>query len=166
MHTISTRQSGRCVILYHMCFRGVPALSRFLAIWTFQEALAPAELAFFDHGWVTMGTRESPSGATLSATSIQGNDFKDVKCESVAKRMSWAWKGETTREEDMTYCLLGLFDVNMPLLYGEGSERAFLRLQLKVLQDSDDESIFAWMRDGAPSGLLGRLCAFLYVIAL
>jgi hypothetical protein len=54
----------------------------------------------------------------------------------------------------MTYCLLGLFDVNMPLLYGEGSERAFLRLQHQVLQDSDDESIFAWMRDGAPSGLL------------
>ena len=54
----------------------------------------------------------------------------------------------------MTYCLLGLFDVNMPLLYGEGSEKAFLRLQLQILQDSDDKSIFTWMRDGAPSGLL------------
>jgi hypothetical protein len=57
--------------------------------------------------------------------------------------MPWAWKRETTREEDMTYCLLRLFDVNMPLLYGEGSEKAFLRLQLQILQDSHDESIFA-----------------------
>lgn len=80
-----------------------------------------------------MGTRESLSGATLSATGIQDNDFKDIKRASVAKRMSWAWKRETTRREDMTYCLLGLFDVNMPLLYGEGSETAFLRLQLQIL---------------------------------
>lgn len=51
---------------------------------------------------------------------------------------------------------MGLFDVNMPLLYGEGEEKAFLWLQLQILQQSDDESIFAWMRDGAPSGLLAR----------
>jgi len=29
---------------------------------------------------------------------------------------------ETTRPEDIVYCLFGLFDVNLPLLYGEGSE--------------------------------------------
>jgi hypothetical protein len=40
---------------------------------------------------------------------------------SIAQRMSWAAGRETTRIEDLAYCLLGIFDVNMPLLYGEGS---------------------------------------------
>ena len=53
----------------------------------------------------------------------------DVMRCSVAQRMSWASKRETTRTEDLAYCLLGIFGVNMPLLYGEGSN-AFLRLQV------------------------------------
>ncbi|KAK7398111.1 hypothetical protein QQX98_012516 [Neonectria punicea] len=62
---------------------------------------------------------------------------------SVASRMSWAATRETTRVEDIAYCLLGLFDVSMPLLYGEG-EKAFTRLQEQILSQSDDETIFAW----------------------
>jgi hypothetical protein len=38
---------------------------------------------------------------------------------------------------------MGLFDVNMPLLYGEG-KKAFRRLQLEIIRGSSDESIFAW----------------------
>ena len=48
--------------------------------------------------------------------------------------------------EDKAYSLLGLFDVNMPLLYGEG-HRAFRRLQLEIIKQSSDESILAWHRD-------------------
>ena len=43
----------------------------------------------------------------------------------------------------MAYCLLGLFDINMPLLYGEG-DKAFHRLQLEISRQSDDETLFAW----------------------
>jgi hypothetical protein len=57
--------------------------------------------------------------------------------------MSWAAHRKTTRLEDRAYSMLGLFDVNMPLLYGEGN-KAFIRLQLEILSRSDDESIFAW----------------------
>lgn len=71
----------------------------------------------------------------------------------MANRMAWASKRETTREEDMAYCLMGLFNVNMPLLYGEGM-KAFLRLQLQILQQSDDESIFAWTQNCLLDGLL------------
>ena len=46
----------------------------------------------------------------------------------------------------MAYCLMGLFDVNMPLLYGEG-RKAFDRLQLEIINNSDDDSIFAWSGD-------------------
>ncbi|RWA14546.1 hypothetical protein EKO27_g618 [Xylaria grammica] len=62
---------------------------------------------------------------------------------SVAEKMSWASKRETTRVEDKAYCLLGLFDVSMPLIYGEG-EKAFRRLQEEIIKESDDETIFAW----------------------
>jgi len=51
---------------------------------------------------------------------------------SVAQKMSWAYKIETTRIEDMAYSLMGLFGVNMPSLYGEG-KGAFIRLQLEIL---------------------------------
>ncbi|KAK0644613.1 heterokaryon incompatibility protein-domain-containing protein [Cercophora newfieldiana] len=60
----------------------------------------------------------------------------------VATRMSWAAERETTRLEDEAYCLLGLFSVNMPLLYGEG-RKAFLRLQEEILRTTSDQSIFA-----------------------
>ena len=62
---------------------------------------------------------------------------------SVARRMSWAASRRTTRVEDMAYCLLGIFDINMPLLYGEGN-RAFIRLQEEIMKVSTDQSIFAW----------------------
>jgi hypothetical protein len=64
---------------------------------------------------------------------------------SVAQRMSWAADRETTRVEDMAYSLLGIFNINMPLLYGEGLE-AFRRLQLEIITNSGDTSIFAWER--------------------
>ena len=56
--------------------------------------------------------------------------------------MSWASKRITKRTEDIAYSLLGIFDINMPLLYGEG-KRAFQRLQEEIIRQSDDDSIFA-----------------------
>lgn len=57
--------------------------------------------------------------------------------------MSWAAGRRTTREEDRAYSLMGIFDVHMPMLYGEG-EFAFVRLQEELIKRSDDQSIFAW----------------------
>ena len=62
--------------------------------------------------------------------------------------MNWLTRKETSRAEDMAYCMLGLLSISMPLLYGEG-EKAFLRLQMQIVSTTDDESIFAW-------GLLGH----------
>jgi hypothetical protein len=64
-----------------------------------------------------------------------------------AKKMSWAASRTTTRKEDLAYCLLGIFDVNMPLLYGEG-DKAFMRLQEEIIRQSGDLSIFAWGYNG------------------
>jgi len=67
---------------------------------------------------------------------------------SVAQRMSWASGRLTTRTEDIAYCLLGIFDVNMPLLYGEGW-KAFRRLQEEIVKHNNDATIFAWNPDGS-----------------
>lgn len=75
---------------------------------------------------------------------------------TIAQRMSWAATRETARKENVAYCLMGIFDVNMPLLYGEG-DKAFLRLQQEIIRNSKDQSIFAWeATDASHPGLLAR----------
>ena len=39
--------------------------------------------------------------------------------------------------------MMGLLDVNMPMLYGE-RKKAFHHLQLEIIRSSNDQSIFAW----------------------
>lgn len=114
--------------------------------WTLQELIAPRELKFFDRGWAYMGSKESLIHDLAKWTGIDSSVLCHSKAYSsfpIAVRMFWASKRATTRVEDTAYCLMGIFGVNMPLLYGEG-EKAFLRLQLEIIKDSDDHSVFAW----------------------
>jgi len=75
---------------------------------------------------------------------------------SIAQKMSWAFKRKTTRVEDMAYSLIGIFGVNIPLLYGEG-EKAFNRLRLEILSSSQDTATFAWTARGtSDSAFEGR----------
>lgn len=69
--------------------------------------------------------------------------LSQLRSYCVAQKMSWASQRETTRDEDMAYCLMGLFEVNMPLLYAEGRSRAFFRLQREILENTHDQSILA-----------------------
>ncbi|TFK85735.1 hypothetical protein K466DRAFT_600914 [Polyporus arcularius HHB13444] len=68
---------------------------------------------------------------------------EDIWSVSIAQRMSWAAHRATTRPEDEAYCLMGIFDINMPTLYGEG-RNAFRRLQEEIMRKSIDTSLFAW----------------------
>ena len=61
-----------------------------------------------------------------------------------AQKMSWAAKRQTGTPEDAAYCLLGIFDINMPLIYGEGAQKAFLRLQMEIMRTKKDMSLLAW----------------------
>ena len=113
--------------------------------WTLQELLAPLYVVFFGDDWTEIGTKSSLQEAISSVTGIHSqvllmNYAGEI---SVAQRMAWASRRETARVEDKAYCLMGLFRVNMPMVYGEG-ENAFTRLQLEILKSSDDHSIFAW----------------------
>jgi hypothetical protein len=68
----------------------------------------------------------------------------------VGKRMSWTSSRRTSRVEDLAYCLLGIFDLNMPLIYGEG-EKAFIRLQEEISKQTNDLSLFAWTSQDSTS---------------
>ncbi|KAL9110272.1 MAG: hypothetical protein Q9227_005179 [Pyrenula ochraceoflavens] len=111
-----------------------------------KELIAPEEVIFLDKSWKQIGTKRSYVPAIAKETGIRVaalSSLNRARRMSVAQRMSWASKRSTTRIEDRAYSLLGLFDVNMPLLYGEGS-KAFIRLQEEIIKHSSDQSIFAW----------------------
>lgn len=129
--------------------------------WTLQELIAPRNVHFYDRNWVLLGTKEKLAGYLSQVTGIVLAVLVGASSPSscsIAQRMSWAAKRKTERIEDRAYSLLGIFDVSMPMLYGEG-ERSFARLQEEIIRHSDDHSIFAWDRGlqgyfGGHSGLL------------
>jgi hypothetical protein len=116
--------------------------------WTLQELVAPRTVIFLDQEWQEIGQRDSHRTLLSSITGISPYCL-DGRCRSelggvrAAERFSWAAERQTSRREDRAYSLIGLFGINVPLLYGEG-DRAFRRLQRKILKLSGDESIFLW----------------------
>ncbi|KAI1311431.1 heterokaryon incompatibility protein-domain-containing protein [Xylaria venustula] len=117
---------------------------------TLQELIAPATVSFYDSSWNYRGTKLSWRSLISETTGIDPAILEDPEGLSlvpVGRRMSWAAKRNTTREEDRAYCLLGIFDVNMPMIYGEGS-KAFIRLQEEIAKQTPDLSLFAWKQDG------------------
>jgi hypothetical protein len=106
-------------------------------------------MLFFDSQWNQVGTKRDlcPQLSPITGIPVDILSHETVLSSvCVAHKMSWAANRETTRIEDMAYCLLGIFDVNMPLLYGEES-KAFRRLQEEIMRTTSDLSIFAWNVD-------------------
>jgi hypothetical protein len=114
--------------------------------WTLQELLAPNNLQFFNKSGTFIGNRSELRDSISKITCIPPEFLMgcNLATASIAQRMAWAAERVTSRQEDMAYCLLGIFDVNMPLLYGEGGPKAFCRLQEMIVRQTDDQSIFAW----------------------
>lgn len=128
--------------------------------WTLQELIAPCYLKFFNAEWAGLGTKDELKDVISEVTGIDKEVLAGTAAPqtfSIAQRMSWASKRTTTKVEDIAYSLLGLFDINMSLLYGEG-HKAFTRLQEKLLKRSDDQSLFAWngQDDSTYRGLLAK----------
>ncbi|KAI0752616.1 hypothetical protein C8Q80DRAFT_1147293 [Daedaleopsis nitida] len=114
--------------------------------WTLQELIAPQVVVFLTSDWEFLGTKASLADRVEQATGIDVlvlTGQKELREVSVARRLSWASRRITSVEEDHAYSLLGIFDINMPTLYGEGS-RAFVRLQEEIIKRNPDQSLFAW----------------------
>jgi hypothetical protein len=102
--------------------------------WTLQELIAPPLVEFFSLEGERLGDKKSLERQVhevtgLALRALQGSALFDF---SISERMSWAENRETTREEDKAYSLLGIFDIHMPLIYGEGTESAFRRLREEI----------------------------------
>ncbi|KAI3398806.1 hypothetical protein diail_8497 [Diaporthe ilicicola] len=114
--------------------------------WTLQELIAPLIVKFFTKDWRLIGTKKEEAVRLSNITGIDEEVLRhkrSVLRKPVAERMYWASSRRTTRTEDLAYCLMGLFDVNMPLLYGEGM-KAFERLQEQILKTTNDDTLFLW----------------------
>ncbi|PMD43848.1 HET-domain-containing protein [Hyaloscypha variabilis F] len=125
--------------------------------WTLQELLAPQSVMFYNASWKPLKYSDYHDPPTPIDFSFLGNllaKITGIRVEiieghaplvlaSVAERMSWASLRQTTRVEDTAYCLLGLFGIAMPMIYGEGT-KAFFRLQEEIVRSVHDHSIFAF----------------------
>jgi hypothetical protein len=121
--------------------------------WTLQELLAPDAVVFYSASWQKIGTKKELISTLSRITNIDSHFLGPeadtrLRFASIAQKMSWASKRKTTRVEDIAYSLLGIFDISLPLLYGE-STRAFTRLQEKLIEQYHDHSIFAWGLSGS-----------------
>jgi hypothetical protein len=102
--------------------------------WTLQELLAPTSVEFFSSEHKLLGSRVSLEQEIHEITGIPTEALRGQKLSefSVEERMSWAAGRTTTVKEDKVYCLLGIFGVFLPLIYGEGEDYATLRLKEEI----------------------------------
>lgn len=120
--------------------------------WTLQELVAPASVEFFSKEGKMLGSRISLEQDIHQITKIpvgvlRGDTLADC---SVDERMSWAAGRTTTVKEDKAYCLLGIFGVFLPLIYGEGEHHANLRLKEEIQKRLGGPNL-AQMSDGLRS---------------
>lgn len=117
--------------------------------WCLQELIAPSNLLFYDREWTLVGEKKELKEEIETITGVDRwvlSGDSHISTIPLAKRMCWAARRQTSRTEDMAYCLLGIFDVNMPMIYGEGS-KSFIRLQREILQSTTDLSLLAWQAE-------------------
>ena len=111
--------------------------------WALQELIAPASVEFFSVQGERLGNKKSLERQIhkitgITAQALQGSPLSHF---SINERMSWAAKRETKREEDAAYSLLGIFDIHMPLIYGEGRKKALVRLHKEIRESLRDKSL-------------------------
>ena len=102
--------------------------------WTLQELIAPPSVEFFSSDGQRLGDKKSLEQQLHEVTGIPIQLFRGAALSefSVDERTLWAKYRQTKREEDQAYCLLGIFNVHMLPIYGEGRENAFRRLQKEI----------------------------------
>ncbi|KAI6149753.1 hypothetical protein BKA82DRAFT_940691, partial [Pisolithus tinctorius] len=123
--------------------------------WTLQELLAPLRFKFYNKDWFPLTDfpndkihEEDARNSVLTATGVEPRHFRDFepgfRNPSLPERMRWVARRLTTRAEDKSYCMTGIFGVSMLVAYGEGPERAFFRLFQAILDVACQRHWFLW----------------------
>jgi hypothetical protein len=109
--------------------------------WTVQELLAPSSVEFFSQEGKRIGSKRTLERQVHEITGIAISALQGASLSQfgVNERLSWADNRQTTRKEDKAYSLLGIFDVYMPLIYGEGGDNALVRLREEIDKPSKGE---------------------------
>jgi hypothetical protein len=132
--------------------------------WTLQELLAPTLVEFFSKEGAWLGDKESLKHIIKEITGIPVDALSGKQASefSVTERFSWAENRQTTRPEDGAYCLLGMFDIHLPLIYGEGKEKALRRLRKAIRESSEDDAVASLDDTGTrKEERLGEICSWL-----
>jgi hypothetical protein len=113
--------------------------------WTLQELIAPSSVQFFSRTGQLLGSKtfQEQQIHHIIGIAIKALQGEALSRFSVPERLSWAANRQTTVEEDAAYCLLGIFDIQMPLIYGEGRQKALDRLQRKIEKSSNTSTVSA-----------------------
>ena len=113
--------------------------------WTLPELLAPESVEFFSKEGVLLGDKKSLMEHIFNITGIPVQALRgDVTIYSMEQRISWIDGRETEEEEDKAYCLIGICDVSLAILYGEGEEKAFRRLRREIELVEQDKREETW----------------------
>ncbi|KAG1864612.1 hypothetical protein C8R48DRAFT_602016, partial [Suillus tomentosus] len=118
--------------------------------WTLQELLAPQFIRFYKQDWQPLIDSDKNHKVELLSIlhDITHIDVDVLKTfvpgvDNVKKRLSWVGSRTTKKIEDIAYCLMGIFGIHMPVMYGE-KHNAFVRLQKEIMALTDDLSLFDW----------------------
>ena len=109
--------------------------------WTLQELLAPKVVLFYSRDSVRLGDRSSLEHqiAEITRIPIQALRRQALSKFSIEERFSWVQERQTTKEEDKAYCLLGMFNTYLPVIYGEGQSNAMRRLRKEIMESVDNK---------------------------
>ncbi|KAF2820888.1 hypothetical protein CC86DRAFT_303869 [Ophiobolus disseminans] len=102
--------------------------------WTLQELIAPTSVEFYSCEGQRIGDKTSLEQLVHKITSLPLAVLRNCPLDqfTATERMQWVEKRETTEDEDIVYCLLGILNVSMPVSYGEGKEGALGRLLAEI----------------------------------
>ncbi|KAI6043476.1 hypothetical protein EDC04DRAFT_708802 [Pisolithus marmoratus] len=128
--------------------------------WTLQELLASPRVLFYTWDWSLYRGCTSPNhkmdGNILTelqeVTQIGEPQLKDFSpgVDDARSKLQWASTRHTTRVEDVAYSLFGIFQVSLPIIYGETAQGALGRLLAEVISQSGDVSVLDWVGEASP----------------
>ncbi|KAI6080838.1 heterokaryon incompatibility protein-domain-containing protein [Hypoxylon rubiginosum] len=167
------RKSSFCVV-YLADVTWTPSINRndlrrqlsnsrwFERAWTLQELIAPKEVRFYNRDWNYIDSKTGLADEIYTITHIDYRILRGTSaCSmcSIAHRMSWAANRKASKPEDLAYSLLGIFNVHLPMIYGEGLRSAFHRLQQAITMTTSELSIFGWSARNFPNNNISNIFA-------
>ncbi|KAG1845255.1 hypothetical protein C8R48DRAFT_678220 [Suillus tomentosus] len=123
--------------------------------WTFQEFVAPKVVRFYQKDWSlylndrSLNHKESQAimKELEGATGIDAQALISFRpgMRDARQTLQWASKRVTTVQEDTAYSLFGIFDVHLPVIYGERKQSALGRLLQDIVSRSGDITSLDWV---------------------